>query len=148
MPTREKEDRFSLPLCVFQLVAAPLWGFLGGLIATELFDQVSGTRDNQFASWLCYALAGFGQGFMIQAAFRRAASSGGRFVWIPPGALLAYFVFLERGRTLEVLFRDFLFVDPYSFERGGLSAYITMPAFASCCYVLGVIAAHRSLNAR
>ncbi len=146
------EDRFSLPLCVFQWVAAPLGGLLlGGLaatIATQLVDTLTGSRGHQFGAWLMYALVGFAQGFTAQAVFPRSDISGGRFVWILPGILLALSFFDEFRRSPDTVFRDFLIVNPYFFDDRTISMFITMPAFASCCYVLGVIAAHRSLNAR
>jgi hypothetical protein len=139
----EDEDRFSIVLCIFQVIAAPTGGLLFGLIAAELLDQVSGTRDHQFVPWLCYVLVGFVQGYMTQMIFRRSDRSGGRFVWIPPVCLPAAFI-LDDSRSLGTTIGKFLVYNPYSFVQGAGSALLSMPACASCFYSLGIILARRS----
>ncbi len=143
----DSENRFSNLLFVFQLVAAPAGGIIFGLIAAELVDQVSGTRNHQLAGWLCYAFVGFAQGFLTQSVFPRAECSGGRFVWVPPVCVLAVSIFAEYRRGLEAVFREFLVLNPYSFAQGFVSGFVTMPAFASCLYSLGILAAHRPARA-
>jgi hypothetical protein len=134
----DDEDRFSTVLFVFQLIAAPAGGFLFGLIAAELFDQVSGSRDHQFVPWLCYGLVGFVQGCSTQAIFPWSYRSGGRFVWVSPVCLLAVFILVDR-RGLGTAIGEFLIYDPYSFDRGAGSTILSMPAFASCFYSFGII---------
>jgi hypothetical protein len=143
----DSENCFSNLLFVFQLIAAPAGGFIFGLIASELLDQVSGTRNNQLAGWLCYAFVGFAQGFLTQSVFPRSECSGGRFIWVLPVCVLAVSVFAEYRHGLETVFREFLVLNPYSFAQGFVSGFVTMPAFASCLYSLGILAAHRPVRA-
>ena len=119
---RHDEDRFSIPLCVFQVIAAPAGGFLFGLIAAELFDQVSGTRDHRLVPWLCYVLVGFVQGYMTQTVFRRSDRSGGRFVWIPPVCLLATAILYDR-RSLRTAIGKFLLYNPTRSIKGRARRY-------------------------
>jgi uncharacterized membrane-anchored protein len=139
----DHEDRFSIVLCIFQVIAAPTGGLLFGLIAAELFDQVSGTRAHQLVPWLCYVLVGFVQGYVTQTIFRQSNRSGGRFVWIPPVFLLAVFI-LRDPRSLGTATGEFLVYNPYSFNQGAGSGLFSMPACASCFYSVGIILAHRS----
>jgi hypothetical protein len=138
----DDEDRFSIPLFIFQMIAAPAGGFLFGLIAVELCDQVSGTRDDQFVPCLCYMLVGFVQGYLTQAIFRRSDRSGGRFVWIPPVCLLAVLILGDR-RGLGTAIGEALTWNPDSFDKGAGSMFVTMPALASCFYSIGTILAHQ-----
>jgi uncharacterized membrane protein len=142
----DNEDRFSIVLFIFQLIAAPAGGFLFGVIAAELFDHVSGTRGHQFVPWLCYMLVGFVQGYLTQTIFSRSDRSGGRFVWIPPVCLLAVLILGDR-RGLGTAIGEALTWNPYSFDKGAGSVFFTMPAFASCFYSVGIVLAHQSWRA-
>jgi hypothetical protein len=137
-------SRFSTPVFLSQLIAVPILGLVLGLIAVELFDLLSGTRGNQLTAWACYALVGFLEGYFTQKKFPQADRSGARFIWIAPVSLLAVAFLAEFRRDPESVVRDFLILDPYSASRGLLSGWLTMPAFTSCLYPLGIWTATRA----
>lgn len=137
---------FSPVLFIFQIVAVPAGALVLGLIAGEAIDAVFGRGGHQLAIWLCYAVAGFTQGYLTQAVFPRSDRSGGRFVWVAPVCILVL-CFLDEYRSPQTDFADFFKWNPYSFLKGFTSVVFTLPAFASCIYPLGIVAAKRTLVA-
>jgi len=139
---------FSPVLFIFQILAAPAGSLVSGLIAGEAVDAVFGRGGHQLAVWLCYAIVGFGQGYLTQAIFPRSDQSGGRFVWVAPVCILIACFLSEYPRTPQTVFSDFLTWNPYSSSAEGFAPVVfTMPAFASCIYPLGIVAAKRTLVA-
>ena len=136
-------SRFSAPVFLAQLFAAPLLCLLFGDLAVELVDGLLGTRGNQFVAWSCYALVGFIEGYLTRIAFPDVDHSWARFVWVVPVALCVIFFVTDYRRFPDSAVREFLIIDPYSASRGLVSGFVAAPTFATCFYSFGVWAARK-----
>jgi hypothetical protein len=133
----EDGDGFSGLLLVVQMIAVPLLASVLGLALVEFFDFATGTHGgNLLVALFCYSIVGLAEGFFVQKASGSAAGSGGFFIWIPLLCIIVAGV-LRDGRGPGAAISELLTWNPYSL-KGLASFLLTMPAWATCCYSLGV----------
>lgn len=134
---------FSISVFLAQLLVVPLVGMLLGAVLVEFFDSASGSRGNQLAAWICYAVVGFAEGYLAGIAFPGVDSSWARGIWVLPVSLCVVMFVAESRSGIRAATSEFLFIDPYSASRGLVSGVATGPSFASCWYSIGVWASLR-----
>lgn len=138
----DERTPFSGLLFVAQMIAVPILSIPLGTLLVEILEFETGTRG---ANWLiplvCYAAVGFAEGYFTEKISGSADSSGGRFVWAPLLCLIAIGVLRDRLGAGSAI-RELLTWSPHSIN-GGASELLTMPAWACCCYSLGVFVANR-----
>lgn len=128
-------------LFLAQIIALPLITWLLGLAVVEGFDAAIGTRGGILIASVRYAAVGLAEGYFIQKASQCADQSGGYFAWLPIICVIVIST-LRDGRGTGPALRELLTWSPYSIG-GAASELLTMPAWASCWYSVGIALANR-----
>lgn len=112
-------------------------GFIGSLLLASLS---SGYKVENLIGYAAFGAAGCLLGYAVQSRWPGAIHNGGRWVWAPLFLLLLWAVVDTWVRFSWREAKPMLWPGPDGEEAWGL-LFLTLPAFGSCLYSAGVLAA-------
>ncbi len=144
MPADDRAP-FSGLLFVVQIIAVPLISAFLGMLLVEIYDLETGAREAQWlVALIAYAVVGLTEGYFTEKISGCAAQSGGRFVWAPLLCLIAIGILRDSRGPSAAISELLEITDPFSL-KGLAAAFLTLPAWACCCYSFALtIVSHRS----
>lgn len=136
---------FSVGLCIFLLITAPLESLLAGVLIGESLEKLfSITADDRVAGlllgYLLFPMLGFIIGYGTQVAIPRAYYSGGLWVWTAPTAVLLWGILDQFTRNPHEIISFFV---PPRGDEGLVAVFVVWPMIATFLYSVGILVANR-----